>query len=52
MADSTIVVMGDRAEYAPPTRDRPALKLGQLSLVGVTLFTFVFLYVPIIVLII
>ena len=43
--------MGDRAEYAPPAPERPNLRLGQLSLIAVTLFTFAFLYVPIIVLI-
>lgn len=44
--------MGDRSEYvAPPVYERPAQKLGQLSLVLVTAFTFAFLYVPIVVLI-
>ncbi len=52
MSNTTIVVMGDHAEFAPPPRERPSLRVGHVSLVGITLFTFAFLYVPIIVLII
>ena len=44
--------MGDRAEIiAPPFYERHAGKLGHLSLVAMTAFTFAFLYVPIVVLI-
>jgi spermidine/putrescine transport system permease protein len=45
--------MGERAEYVPqPAFERPAAKLGHFALVGMALFTFAFLYVPIVVLII
>ena len=45
--------MGDRAEIVPPPfYERSAGRLGHLSLVGLTAFTFAFLYVPIVVLII
>lgn len=45
--------MGERAEYMPPPAlERPGAKLGHFALIGVALFTFAFLYVPIVVLII
>jgi spermidine/putrescine transport system permease protein len=54
--DSPIVVMGERAEIVPPSMpssvfDHPAEKVGRFGLVALTGFTFAFLYVPIIVLI-
>jgi spermidine/putrescine transport system permease protein len=51
--ESPVVVIGERAEYMPPpSYERPTAKLGQFALVGTALFTFAFLYVPIVVLII
>lgn len=52
-ADSTVVLLGERAEVKPRRRDqRPSARVGQFALVTITLFTFVFLYAPIIILII
>jgi spermidine/putrescine transport system permease protein len=51
--DSSVILLGDRSEVQPRRRDnRPSAKVGRFSLVAVTLATFVFLYVPIIVLIV
>ena len=45
--------MGDRAELMPqPGLERPARRLGHFALSAVTAFTFAFLYVPIVVLIV
>jgi spermidine/putrescine transport system permease protein len=52
-SQSTIVVMGDRAELMPqPDLERHAHRLGQFGLVAMTGLTFAFLYVPIVVLIV
>lgn len=52
-ADSTVVLLGERAEVKPRRRDRrPSARVGRFALVTITLFTFVFLYAPIIILII
>ncbi|HEY3342464.1 MAG TPA: ABC transporter permease [Anaerolineae bacterium] len=52
-SQSTIVVMGDRAELMPqPGLERSTQRLGQFALLAVTCLTFAFLYVPIVVLII
>jgi spermidine/putrescine transport system permease protein len=51
--DSSVILLGDRSEVQPRRRDnRPSAKVGRFSLVAITLATFVFLYVPIIVLIV
>ncbi len=51
--DSSVILLGDRSEVQPRRRDnRPSAKIGRFSLVAITLATFVFLYVPIIVLIV
>jgi spermidine/putrescine transport system permease protein len=51
--DSTVVLLGERAEIKPQRRDeRPSRRWGRFALVTITLLTFVFLYAPIIVLII
>ena len=50
--DTTIVVMGDHAEYAPTSGPGGSgEKLGHFALAGWTFFAFAFLYVPIVVLI-
>jgi spermidine/putrescine transport system permease protein len=52
-SNSTIVVMGDRAEIVPsPGYERTAEKVGHFALVALSFLTFAFLYVPIVVLII
>jgi spermidine/putrescine transport system permease protein len=52
-SQTTIVVMGDRAELMPqPGLERPTQRLGQFTLMAMTCLTFAFLYVPIVVLII
>ena len=52
-ADTTIVVMGDRAEIVPsPGAEGVSQRLGHYGLVAWTLLTFAFLYVPIVVLIV
>jgi len=51
--DSSVIQLGERSDVKPSRRnERPSARIGRFSLVAVTLFTFVFLYVPIIVLIV
>jgi spermidine/putrescine transport system permease protein len=51
--DSSVILLGERAEVKPRRKDeRPSARLGRFSLVAITLAAFVFLYAPIIVLII
>lgn len=51
--DSTVILLGERADVQPRRRDqRPSARAGRFALVTITLFTFVFLYAPIIILII
>lgn len=50
--DSTVIVMGDRAEFKPRGNVPARVTPGRFALTLVTLLTFVFLYAPIIVLII
>ena len=52
-SDSTVIVMGDRAEFKPPSSvSSSRITPGRLALTIFTLLTFVFLYAPIIVLIV
>lgn len=51
--DSSVILLGERSEVKPRRRnDKPSARIGRFSLVAITLATFVFLYVPIIVLIV
>ncbi len=50
-SDSTVIVMGDRAEFKPRDTSTAKMTPGRFALTFVTLLTFVFLYAPIIVLI-
>lgn len=50
--DSSVIVMGDRAEFKPRDTGSGKTTPGRFALTLVTLLTFVFLYAPIIVLII
>ncbi len=49
--DSTVVYIGERPEALPP-REAQRFSMGKFALVTVTFFTFAFLYVPIVVLIV
>jgi spermidine/putrescine transport system permease protein len=52
-SDSSVILLGDRNEVQPRRRDnRPSAKVGRFALVSITLATFVFLYVPIVLLIV
>ncbi len=51
--DSTVILLGDRGEVQPRRHnDRPSARIGRFTLVSLALATFVFLYVPIILLVI
>jgi spermidine/putrescine transport system permease protein len=50
--DSTVIVMGDPAEFRPSVTTSAKITPGRFALTLVTLLTFVFLYAPIIVLIV
>ncbi|MCS7055430.1 MAG: ABC transporter permease [Thermoflexales bacterium] len=52
-SDSTVVLLGERSEIKPrPRGEAQRLSPGRFALVTITLFTFAFLYVPIVVLIV
>ncbi|MFC1465953.1 MAG: ABC transporter permease [Candidatus Brachytrichaceae bacterium NZ_4S206] len=52
-SDSTVILLGERSEIKPrPRGEAQRFSLGRFALVTITLFTFAFLYVPIIVLIV
>jgi spermidine/putrescine transport system permease protein len=51
--DSTVILLGDRSEVQPRRRNnRPSARIGRFMLVFIALATFVFLYVPIILLVV
>jgi spermidine/putrescine transport system permease protein len=51
--DSSVILLGERAEVKPRRKDqRPSARAGRFALVTITLATFVFLYAPIIILVI
>lgn len=52
-SDSTVVLLGERSEIKPrPRGEAQRFSPGRFALVTITLFTFAFLYVPIVVLIV
>ena len=51
--DSTVILLGERADVKPhKVNERPSARAGRYSLILITLLTFVFLYAPIVILII
>jgi spermidine/putrescine transport system permease protein len=51
--DSSVILLGERSKVQPRRKgDRPTARVGRFTLIAVTLAAFVFLYVPIIVLVV